>query len=149
MDKLPNKVFPGGKTGVSHNTIQKYTTLKSKISNFEKHKKKRFYLKDVGLRFSNELIKYFLDVDKLSRNSTGRYLKYLNTVCTDAKNNGLKTHTQLSQIKGLSEKAAIVFFTFDELETIENKSFARDALVNAKDWLIIGCYIGDKEFPTC
>lgn len=144
MDKLPYKVFPGGKTGVVHNTLQKYTTLKNKIEAFEKYKKKKYYIKDVGLNFSNELAKYFFEVDKLSRNSAGRYLKYLKTVCTDAQNNGIKAHPQLKQIKGFSEKGHKIYLTFEELEEIENTSFDRKALQNAKDWLIIGCYVGQR-----
>ena len=116
MDKLPYKVFPGGKTGVVHNTIQKYTTLKTKIKAFEKYKKKQYYVKDVGLTFSHELAKYFFDVVKLSLFSAGRYLKYLKTVCTDAQNNGIKAHKQLQQIKGFSEKGQKIFLNFDELK---------------------------------
>jgi integrase len=32
----------------------------------------------------------------------------------------------------------------DELEKIENTTFKREALESAKDWLIIGCYIGQR-----
>lgn len=143
-DKLSYKVFSGGKTGVVQNTFQKYTTLKNKITAFEKHKGKKFYVKDVGLKFSNDLAKYFFEVDKLSRNSAGRYLKYLKTVCRDAKNNGIETHPQMDQIKGFAEPGSKIFLTFDELEAIENTTFEREALKNAKDWLIIGCFIGQR-----
>lgn len=142
IDNLPYKVFSGGKTGVVHNTIQKYTTLKNKIVEFEKYKKKRFYIKDVGLKFGKELTKYFLEVDKLSTNSTGRYVKYLKSVCNDAKENGIETHPQLKSIRGITAKSSKIYLTFEELEKIENKTYSRAALENAKNWLIIGCYIG-------
>jgi hypothetical protein len=142
--KLSYKVFPGGKTGVASNTFQKYATLKNKIEAYEKYKGKKYFVKDVGLKFSNELAKFFFDVDKLSRNSAGRYLKYLKTVCRDAKNNGIETHPQLEQIKGFSEPGAKVFLAPDELEKIENTTFEREALRNAKNWLIVGCYIGQR-----
>lgn len=144
INKLPYKVFPGGKTGVAENTLQKYTTLKGKIEAFEKYKRKNYYVKDVGLKFADELVKYFLEVDKLSRNSAGRYVKYIKTVCTDAGNNGHETHPQLRQIKGLSEKGLKIYLTFEELGKIEKSPFLREALINAKDWLIIGCYIGQR-----
>ena len=144
IEKLPYKTFSGGKTGVVHNTIQKYTTLKNKIVEFEKYQKKRFYIKDVGLKFGNELTKYFLEVDKLSANSTGRYVKYLKSVCNDAKENGIETHPQLKSIRGISSKSSKIYLTFDELQKIENKTYGRAALINAKDWLIIGCYIGQR-----
>jgi integrase len=144
IDKLPNKVFPGGKTGVTRNTIFKYNSLKKKIEEYEKYKKKQFYVKDVGLQFANDLITYFLEVDRLGRNTAGRYLKYLKTVCIDAKNNGYTAHSQLNEIRGLSEAALKIYLNFEELEKIEKKELEREALVNAKDWLIIGCYIGQR-----
>jgi integrase len=101
-------------------------------------------VKDVGLQFANDLITYFLEVDRLGRNTAGRYLKYLKTVCIDAKNNGYTAHSQLNEIRGLSEAALKIYLNFEELEKIEKKELEREALVNAKDWLIIGCYIGQR-----
>jgi integrase len=144
IDSLPNKEYPNGKIGATHRTVQKYITLKNKLTDFEKYKKKRFFIKDVGMAFRNDLVKYFFEVDRLSRNSTGRYVRYLKTVCRDAKNNGIETHPQLEQINGFTDKVTKVFLTIDELETIEDTTFDREALENAKDWLIIGCYIGQR-----
>ncbi len=144
IDNVPNKVAPGGKTGVTTNTIQKYTTLKNKITNFQSYKKKRYFVKDVGLKFGNELTNYFLEIEQLSRNSTGRYVKYLKAVCNDAKIYGIETHPQLELIKGISEPGDIVYLTIDELANIKNTTFDRTALENAKDWLLIGCYIGQR-----
>ncbi len=144
IDKLPFKEFPNGKRGVARGTIQKYTTLKHKIEDYQKYKKKQFYVKDVDLKFRNDLLKYFTKIDKLNSNSAGRYIRFLKTVCLDAQLNGYDVNKQLNQIKGFSEKASKIFLTFDELEIIENTNFERIALENAKDWLIIGCYIGQR-----
>lgn len=144
IDGLPYKELKNGKRGVSAGTIKKYNTLKNKISGFESYVKKRFYIKDVDLNLRNDLVKYFLGVDQLSSNTTGRYIKFLKTVCLDASQNGIKVHPQLNLIKGFTEEAGKVFLTFDELEIIENKTYEREALNNAKDWLIIGCYIGQR-----
>ena len=144
IDKLPFKEFPNGKRGVARGTVQKYTTLKHKIEDYQKHKKKRFYVKDVDLKFRNDLLKYFTEIDRLNSNSAGRYIRFLKTVCLDAQLNGYDVNKQLIQIKGFSEKVSKIFLTFDELETIENTNFERTALENAKDWLIIGCYIGQR-----
>ena len=144
IDNLPFKEFPNGKRGVARGTIQKYSTLKNKIEDYQKFKKKQFYVKDVDLKFRNELLKYFTEVDKLNSNSAGRYIRFLKTVCLDAQLNGYEVNKQLKQIKGFTEKASKIFLTFDELETIENTTFERVALENAKNWLIIGCYIGQR-----
>ena len=96
------------------------------------------------MNFRNELLKYFTEVDKLNSNTAGRYIRTLKTVCFDAQINGIEVNRQLAQIKGFTEKASKVFLTFDELEKIESKTYERSALENAKDWLIIGCYIGQR-----
>lgn len=144
IDSLPNKVDSKGRRGVSKSTSTKYTTILSKIKDFEKHQKKNFYVKDVDLKFRHDIIKYFTDVENLGTNTTGRYIKFIKTVCYDARRNGIETNLQLESIKGYTEKVEKVFLTFDELEKIEQKKYTRSALENAKDWLIIGCYIGQR-----
>lgn len=144
IDTLPYKEYPSGKKGVVSGTIQKYKTLKAKISEFERYQRKKFYVKDVGLKFRNDFVKYLTEVDHLNGNTTGRYIKFLKTVCLDAKKNSIEVNPQLDHIRGFTEKAAKVFLSFQELEKIENKTFTRPALENAKDWLIIGCYTGQR-----
>jgi len=79
-------------------------------------------------------------------NTTGRYIKFVKTVCLWAANDReIPAHPQLKQIKGYIDEVAKVYLTFDELEQIENTAFERKALENAKDWLIIGCYVGQRE----
>ncbi len=145
IDFLPRKKQRNGKRGAAAATIQKYQSLKVKIENFEASRKKKILVKDVGLKFIEELEKYFYEVDKLGSNTTGRYIKFLKTVCTWAENEkGIPAHPQLKRIKGYTDEAAKVFLSFDELEKIENTTYKRSALENAKDWLIIGCYIGQR-----
>ncbi len=145
IDYLPRKKQTNGKRGVTLSTIKKYKTLKVKIENFQKHRNKKITVKDVGLKLIDELEKYFLETDKLGENTTGRYIKFVKTVCLWANTqNNIPVHPQLDQIKGYTEEAAKVVLSFDELETIENTTFKREALENAKDWLIIGCYIGQR-----
>ena len=91
-----------------------------------------------------KLYEYLEEVEQYSGNYIGTILKNIKTVCNDAKLNGIETHTQLSYIKGYTVDTEIVFLSFQELELIENTEYSRDALANAKDWLIIGCYIGQR-----
>ncbi len=144
IDCLPNKVDTKGRRGVSKTTVTKYSTILTKIKDFEKNQKKHFYVKDVDLKFRHEIIKYFTEVENLGSNTTGRYIKFIKTVCYDARRNGIETNVQLESIKGYTEKVEKIFLTFDELKKIENKNYTRPALENAKDWLIIGCYIGQR-----
>ncbi len=145
IDYLPRKKLRNGKKGVALSSIKKYKTLKIKIENFQKHRNKTVTVKDVGLKLIEELEKYFLETDKLGDNTTGRYIKSVKTVCLWANTqNNIPAHPQLKQIKGYTDDAAKVVLSFDELDKIETTTFEREALKNARDWLIIGCYIGQR-----
>ena len=144
ISNLPNKVKSNGKKGISIRTIQKYNTLKLLISSFEKHTKKRYFVKDVDMIFRNSFIKYMNEVKQFSENYTGRLITVLKTVCRDAKMYGIEVSPQLDLIKGYSVDAEKIFLSFKELEKIEQTTFSRDALDNARDWLIIGCYLGQR-----
>ena len=144
IDYLPRKIKRDGTRSVALSTIKKYRTLKVKIEEFEKYSKKKIVVKDVGLKFIDELDNYFTKVDGLNGNTTGRYIKFVKTVCIWAGKKGIVTNSQLKEIKGFTVNAPKVVLSFDELEKIENTSFERDSLKNAADWLIIGCYIGQR-----
>jgi integrase len=144
IDNLPTKRTGKQKEKVKQSTITKYSTIRNKLVEFEKYKRKKILVKNVDLKFRTELINYFKDVEALSSNTIGRYITFIKTVCNDAKIYGIETHPQLEAFKGYTDKAEKVFLSFAELEKIENVKFTREALDNAKDWLIIGCYIGQR-----
>lgn len=144
VEDLPYKVFPNGRKGATKATIGKYKTLKSKIEGFESHTKKEYFLTDVNITFRNDLLKYFREVDRLGANTAGRYIKFLKTVCLDAQFNGREVNPQLKRVSGFTEKASKIFLNFEELEKIQATKFTRPALENARDWLVVGCYIGQR-----
>jgi integrase len=144
IDNLPTNRTGTKKKPVTPSTITKYKSIKNKLIAFEKHYRKKVFVKDVNLKFRSELIEYFREIEKLSNNTIGRYITFIKTVCNDSKIYGIETHPQLNAFKGYSDEASKVFLSFNELEKIESKKFVRTALDNAKDWLIIGCYIGQR-----
>lgn len=144
IDNLPTNRKGKKKKPVTPSTITKYKTIKNKLIEFEKYRKQKILVKDVNLKFRTELISYFKDIENLANNTIGRYITFIKTVCNDAKIYGIETHPQLEAFKGYTDEVAKVFLSFAELEKIENSTFTREALENAKDWLIIGCYIGQR-----
>lgn len=134
---MPRKKQRKGKRGVSLRTIMKHKSLKVMIENFEAYRNKKILVKDVGLKFIEEMEKYFFEVDKLSDNTTGSYIKFLKTVCLWAQNKkGILAHKELQSIEYYTDEATKVILSFDELETIENTTFKREALENVKDGLL-------------
>jgi integrase len=137
LKRMKNKVR-------SRSTVTKYTTLKYKVQNFEKYTNKKYYVKDVNIAFRDNFFEYLTTQEKLADNTAGRYLSFVKTVCLDAKIRGAETHPELEVFSGTSEEAHKIFLTFDEIYKIETTKFKRVALDNARDWLVIGCYIGQR-----
>jgi integrase len=132
------------KIGVTLATQKKYQTIVNKLKAFDKYHKVRTKLTDVNLRFRTELIDYFSEVDKLSDNTIGRYLKFVKSICLDAEKNGFKINSQLKDFMGFSIDAPKVILNLNEIEKIKNTKFVSDNHEIAKDWLIIGCFTGQR-----
>lgn len=133
-----------GEIGVSKATLTKYNTLRNKILSFQKHTRRKYRLVDVGLDFRKEFITYLLDKENLSRNTTGRYIGFLKTVCLNAQQRGQKVSNELPQMRGFKVEVKKIYLTLDELDTIQTTDYDTDQMETAKDWLIIGCYIGQR-----
>ena len=145
IKNLKYKVNPkSNSVGVSISTQKKYQTIVNKLIAFDIKQGKRTKLIDVNLTFRADLIDYFNKVDKLSDNTIGRYLKFVKSICLDAKKNGLKVNEQLDNFLGFTIKAPKIILSLDEIEIIKSKTFINDAHEIAKDWLIIGCFTGQR-----
>lgn len=144
ISNLEYKITQKGKKGVSKSTQKKYRTIVNKLIEFEKYRKKKILLKDVDLQFRTELIKFFSNSGRLSDNTIGRYLKFVKSICLDAKKNGIETNLQLEHFKGFTVKVPKIVLSFDELEQIKNTTYNNPNHEITKGWLIIGCYTGQR-----
>lgn len=79
-------------------------------------------------------------------NTIATAFKFIKTICNHAKSNGLNISSQLGNIKVKQTKVDNIYLTFEELDKIEKteKEKFTDSLLNARDWLIISCYTGQR-----
>ena len=73
-----------------------------------------------------------------------RELVFIKTLCKHARYNGLQTHVQLDELKLTKERTEKIFLSFEELEKVEKVNLESKALSNARDWLIISCFCGQR-----
>lgn len=144
LKQLKYKGSSNNKIGVSRSTEKKYNTIVKKIKSFSIYKKTNYKIVDVDLNFRNEFIKYLSEQDKLMDNTIGRYLKVVKTICLDAQKNDFETNKQLKHFQGFTVKAPKIVLSFDELEQIKNKKLSNEVHEITRDWLIIGCYTGQR-----
>jgi integrase len=148
IDEAPYKENQKKELGLSAGRIANIRLFKNTIERFESEmlKSKSILIKDINLKFV-ETYKIWLFSKKYSTNYVGKNIANIRTICIDASKNDIETSTQLKNIKGLSEKKPpeqIVYLSEDEQETIKNTPLLREALINARKWLLLGCLLGQR-----
>lgn len=146
IELAPTKIYRG-KVGLSPNRIKGYQTTKSLIENYEKYRDDKLKLNDIDLALANDYNHWMLKVENYSESYSGRQLAELKTICNNANKEGYIINEKYIHITGYEESKDdrfIVTLSFDELKKIKDKHFEQPHLINAKNWLLIGCEIGQR-----
>lgn len=139
---LPFRKYKG--QPISYRTQQKHETIISKFLEFLQTEKKRLKVSDYNISVGNRFVT-FLRGQNLSDNTVGKYLKYTKTIFKDAKLEGVAVHDQLTEIKGFTTDTPTHYLTETELSKIQDlKLIGNEKLEITRDWLIIGCYTGQR-----
>lgn len=133
------------RSDVKKSTITKCNVIKHLLQRYQKHTKSVLYIRDIDTKFKMEFEKYCISVG-YAPNTTARNIRFIKTFCKHAKANGVETHHQLDSIKAKYHKVENIYLTLEEIERIENieSKDLTDALENARDWLLISCYCGQR-----
>ncbi|RTY97609.1 hypothetical protein EKM02_13470 [Flavobacterium sp. RSP49] len=133
------------KNEIKETSKQKFNVIKQKLIRLETFRKKTIFIKDINDNFKKEFVDYSKS-QKYAQNTMQRELVFIKTFCKHARFLGIEAHPQLDSLRLDRAKVEKVFLTFDELKAIENieKNKLTESLENAKDWLIISCYTGQR-----
>lgn len=139
---------PNGKIGLSVSRIKGYTTFKNTILRFEKetNNDKSFLIKDINTEFADKFTDWLFKKG-YSLNYVGKNIDNLKAVCHHADTKDIEVSKQLKHISGFSETKEsedIIILSDEEQELISNLSLKREALINARKWLLLGCQIGQR-----
>jgi integrase len=141
------KIKGSKKIGLSLSRVKSYTTFKGLIEAFQKESKKQINFLDINKTFVDKFTNWLLKTQKYSVNYSGKQLDNLKTVCLDAKKNEIPVNIYVEQIEGFTERNEdryIVTLSFDELDKIKAAQIENKALQNARNWLLLGCEIGQR-----
>lgn len=146
IDSAHTRKNQKGGLGLTPNRIKSFATFLNIIKDYQKHIKKEILIRDVNPAFANEFKNWLFSKD-FSINYVGKNINNLKTVCRDANKNNIETHPKLALIETVSETTPsenIITLSFEELDKINNTKLVHTALINARKWLILGCYIGQR-----
>jgi integrase len=147
IDKAPMKANRK-KTGLSKGRIRNIELFKSTIKRYQSEalKGKQILVKDIDLKFA-ERFKTWLFAQNYTVNYVGKNIANLKTICFDAEKSDTEINVQFKSIKTVSEQKEaedIVFLNEEEQEAIKNATLTREALINARKWLLLGCLLGQR-----
>jgi integrase len=124
-------------------SAKKFGVVKRKLERMQLERKRPILIKDINANFKKEFLAYQKS-KSYAQNTIQRELKLIKTFCKHARYLGQETHPQLDALKLDIARTEKIYLTFDELKAIEKKELAHDYLENARDWLIISCYLGQR-----
>jgi len=134
------------KNETTKSTLKKIYVVKQLLIRFEASRKQTIFIKDINDIFKNDFVNY-CKKELYALGTIQRAFVWIKTFCKHAKFVGVKTHHQLDSLNiKRPEKTEKIYLTFKHLTKIENisKNQLTDSLDNAKDWLIISCYTGQR-----
>ena len=133
------------KNEITETNKSKCRVIKNKLIKYEAFLKKKILIKNINDSFKNEFVNYQKE-RMYSQNTIQREFVTIKTFCKHARYLGLETHPQLDSLRIDRQKVEKIYLTFEDLTKIENisKEKLTDSLDNAKDWLIISCYTGQR-----
>ena len=125
-------------------TDQKFVQLQTKFKEREKTKKLKYLISDIDKKFLLAFRNFLIHDFRMMESSANRTLKNVKTVLLDARDNDKIINHQINNFSIENIPAVKVFLSFAEIEKIKNTHIIGADLQHAKDWLIVGTYVGQR-----
>lgn len=132
------------KNDLSATRKRRLKVVKRKVKRFETHTGQKVFIPEINDVFKNDFLDYAHE-KRYSDNTLKSDFSVIKTVCNYARQWGIKTSLQLQNLKVKTETIKSPYLNTGELERIKALDFSdNDRLDNARDWLLISCYTGQR-----
>ncbi len=124
---------------------KRITTTKNKLVRLEKENRKRYKIKNIDRDFKADYIA-FSELHKYSINTQSKEFDCIKTICRFAQRKGLEISNSLldASFRIPKEKTPKIYLENFEIEKIKKVKLKHDYLENARDWLLISIYSGQR-----
>ncbi|MGC4130322.1 MAG: tyrosine-type recombinase/integrase [Bergeyella sp.] len=127
---------------ICFSTYKRYKVFYQLIERFEGFLCKRLYIKEVNSDFVRDFVRFGKE-EEYSENTIYRSIHFVKTILNFAEKKGIKTFVKELEIRRERQQREIVTLTEREIEQIKQTNVSEE-LENAKDWLLISCYTGQR-----
>lgn len=131
------------KNELSKGYLKLFATIKQKLQRFEKETFKTLKIKDINERFKSDFVDY-CNTQNYSQSTIRKDIKCIKAVCRHARTKGIEVSSEIDVLKVKNETLPKVYLSFSELDKINKVKGLPEYLDNARDWLIISCYTGQR-----
>ncbi len=124
-------------------SIKKFNVVKHKLQRLENHIGRSIFINEINEEFK-ELFVNYCKGENYSQNTMQRELNIIKMFCKFAKYKGVDVHIELEGLKLNKEKTEKIYLSLKEIDQIEAAQIDKPYLINARDWLIISCFTGQR-----
>ena len=124
-------------------SITKFNVVKHKLQRLENHIGRSIFINEINEEFK-ELFVNYCKGENYSQNTMQRELNIIKMFCKFAKYKGVDVHIELEGLKLNKEKTEKIYLSLKEIDQIEAAQIDKPYLINARDWLIISCFTGQR-----
>ncbi len=124
--------------------LKKINSQKAIYKAFDTYKRKKHLLTEIDLKYGDDLIRFLKTKKKYKQSYIFRTIKFLKTVCRDAARRGAEVNEKFEMISTKDEVAHKIYLNPNEIDRIRYLNLDKEYLDNARDWLLISCFTGQR-----
>ena len=117
--------------------------IQIKLQRLEGASGKTIYISEINEDFKQEFYNYCKE-ENYSQNTIQRELNIIKTFCKFARSKGIQVDSELDSLKLPKEKIDNIYLSLKEIGLIESTDIDKPHHSNARDWLIISCFTGQR-----
>lgn len=146
IDNADNIETSKNTVGLSKNTIKGYTDIKNVIKRYQDFETTK--IKSLNKDWFNDFFEWLKIKEKYSHNTAVKKVSILKTVINKASKK-VETANDLDklEIKAVNtydEDTDVITLTLEDIQKIQNYNFESKALLNARKWLLLAIYTGQR-----
>jgi len=141
------RIKRSGSLGLSNNSVRNLMVFKKLIEDFEKHIGNQITLKGIDHMLVNMFKEWLLTKKGYSLNNAGLQLKLLKMICKEAERMSIPVNPYTRHIESFTQKSrdrVLQTISFEEIKKIKSLKHLPSTLENARKWILIGLYIGQR-----
>lgn len=141
--KLIEYYLDNNKYNLLEGRKRRISVVKNKFIRFENYLGYTIKVSKVNDNLKNRFIE-FSDTYNYATNTQKSDISIIKTICTYASKKGIEVSQELADLSIKGEPVENIYLNFQEIKVISKLELENEYLDNARDWLLISCYTGQR-----